>query len=333
MNWKWLLAGAAALLAGVSIGALSLLRQQHQQQASFEQAASQPPPVPEVSLQGVVGARDVVSLPAPIEGVLVAVMVNVGDEVYEGMLLAQIDNTSLNLDIQLAREELAKAETKANDLESETIAARLEASRAEADLSRARDELEQARTSLDRQSLLYREGATPRQVYDKVQREYEKTLKGFDTVLAVARTAAARSKSAQRSLDLARKRVDEINQEIEAVNRDMEATEVLSPVAGIITGMAARQGEEVNPDIENLFQIAVDLTRMYVVLEPDPARMELLHPGQRVRINVAELPDRTLEGTVTDMRVGRVEVDFTSPTPRIRPGLTARVTVPAGGVF
>jgi len=332
MNWKWLLAGAAALLVGVSVGALSLLRQQHQQ-ASVEQTANPPPPVQEVSLQGVVGARNVVSLPAPIEGVLASVMVNVGDEVYEGMLLAQIDNTSLNLDIQLAQEELAKAETKAHDLESETIAARLEASRAKADLSRARDELEQARKAMDRQSLLYREGATPRQVYDKAQREYAKAQKGFDTVLAVARTAAESSKSAQRAFDLARKRVDDINQEIEAVNRDMEATEVVSPVAGIITGMAARQGEEVNPDIENLFQIAVDLTRMYVVLEPGPARMELLHPGQRVRINVAEAPEQTLEGTVTDMRVGRVEVDFTSPTPQIRPGLTAQVTVPAGGVF
>lgn len=331
MNWKWVPAGAAALLVGVSVGALSLLRRQHERPAVIEQAAKRPARATEVSLQGVIGARDVVSLPAPIEGVMAAVMVNVGDEVYQGMMLAQIDNTSLNLDIQLAQEERGKAETKANERESEAIAVRLEASRAAADLSRVRDELAQARKALDRQSLLYREGATPRQVYEKVRREYEQTLKDFETVQAVARVAAGRAESSRRAVDLARKRVDEINREIEAINRDRKATEVLSPVAGIVTGMAAHQGEEVNPGIENLFQIAVNLTKMYVVLEPNPAQMKLLHPGQRVRINVAELPEQTLEGTVTDLRVGRVEIDFTSPSPRIRPGLTAQVTVPAGG--
>jgi HlyD family secretion protein len=328
MGWKWILVGIAALLIGVGVGAITLLRQQREEAAAQQAAAAaEPAPLKQISLPGVLGAREIVSIPAPIEGVLEMVMVSVGDEVYENMVLAHVDNTALDLELQLAEAEWTAAVDEANKAESELIEARLEASRADADLSSARSDLEQSQRALERQQMLYREGATPRQAYQEAVEAHQKSQKQFETVRAVARQANAGAETAQAKSEAARKIAERGEQEIEAINFDRQATEILSPVRGVITGMAARQGEEVHPSMEVLFQVAVDLSRMTVTLEPNPAEMALIRPGQTALINVAELPAQSLEGTVTEMSIGRVVVDFANPSPEVRPGLTAQVTI------
>ena len=99
----------------------------------------------------------------------------------------------------------------------------------------------------------------------------------------------------------------------------------MSKNGSVLTGMAARQGEEVHPGMDALFQIAVDLTLMQVILEPSPAEMEFLRPGKAVQVLVGDPVNATLEGTVTEMSVGRAIIDFANPTPEIRPGLPAVV--------
>jgi len=326
MNWKWLLAGVLAILIGVGVGVVSRFRQQAREEAvqAGEPAAA---PATQISLPGVLAARNTVSVPAPIEGILEVVMVTVGEEVYPNMLLASIDNTALNLELQMAEEELREAQDEVNGRESGLIAARLEASRADADLGRSRSAYEEAQRAEQRQRTLYREGATPRQVFQKAEAELAGARKDLETIQAVARQANGKVSAAEAAVETARKEAAAVEAHIEALNLDMEATQILCPVQGVITGMAARQGGEVHPDLEALFQIAVDLSEMYVVLEPNPAEMERIRPGQTAYINVAELPDQALEGTVSEMRVGEVVVAFQNPTPEVRPGLTAQVTI------
>ena len=175
--------------------------------------------------------------------------------------------------------------------------------------------------------MLYREGAASRQAYEKTVAEHEETQKQFETIRAVARQAEEGTATAQAKVDAAQKSVEQFEREIEAINSDREAAQIVSPVRGVITGMAARQGEEVHPGMEALFLIAVDLSRMTATLEPSPAEMALIRPGETAFIHVAELPAQSLEGTVTEMRVGSVIVDFANPSPEVRPGLTAQVTI------
>ena len=328
MRAKWLLLAVGALLAGVLAGALSLWWQQRRAADLAGAAeADAPPPVTQLQLEGIVGARNVLSIPPPIPGTLEMVMVDVGTEVYEGMLLAQIANTTIESEMQLVQEELAEAETEANELDSLVISARLEASRAAADLSRAQTEYEDTRKNAERQRMLYREGATPKQVYDKAQAELTRKTKEFEAVREAANAAEESAEQAQKRLDSAKRIVDNINRELEEVNSDVEASQVVSPVNGVITGMAARQGEEVHLGMEAMFQVAVDLSRLTVTLEPTPQQMALLQPGQPVLVYVAELAGQPLEGSLTEMSVGRAVVDFANPSPAIRPGLTAQVAV------
>ncbi len=329
MRGKWALVAVAALVAGMIAGAVSLLRESNKQAEVAPPAKKKidRPVAAEVSLPGVLAAQNVVSIPAPIEGTLGMVMVEVGDEVYQNMLLADIENTALQAEAQAARERVDTAQTRVHNLENAEVAARLEASRANADAARARSELEKAEKAARRQQMLYREGATPRLVFEKVWAEYEAKREQFEAIDQVARKAVERVDRVRRDLDEARQRLAEAEADLEGANQDLEATQIFSPVDGVVTGMSARQGEEVNPGMQSLFQIAVDLTHMEVAVEPSPADLARIYPGQTARIRVAEIPDEAIAGVVREINGGRVVVAFLNPSPDVRPGLTAQVTI------
>jgi multidrug resistance efflux pump len=164
-------------------------------------------------------------------------------------------------------------------------------------------------------------------VYQEAESHLGNVQKEYEAVEAETRQTVNRMDATETDLDAARRRVDQLNRSIEEVNSEIEAAQIVSPVDGIVTGMAARQGEVIHPEMDTLMQIATDLSRMQVILEPSPAQMAAMYPGQSVRVFVAELPGEALEGTITEMTIGRTIVEFLNPSPRVRPGLTAQVLV------
>lgn len=319
---------AAALLGGVLAGTLSLWRQSGRHAARIEPTpAAEPALEAEIHLTGTLAAVEVVNIPAPIEGTLEMVMVNVGDEVYENMLLARIRNSAIEAELQAAREHLEDAESRVNSLESRYISERLEASRAAADFARAKAEYEQAERAAQRQRMLYREGATPRMVYEKAQAEFEAKQQEYLTLERVARSAEEQVSGLRKEVDAGQRAAEEIRWVMEQINAEMDAAQIFCPVSGIVTAMAARQGEEVHVGMESLFQIATDLSRMEVIVEPPPPELARIRPGQQAEVRVAELPNEALPAVVGEVAEGRAKIQFANPSPRVRPGLSAQVTI------
>jgi multidrug resistance efflux pump len=89
-------------------------------------------------------------------------------------------------------------------------------------------------------------------------------------------------------------------------------------------GRSGQPGETVNRAASDLFQIAVNLNQLVVVLSPDPKTLERIRPGVPASIQIAEAPEG-ITATVREVKSGQVFVDFTSPSPALRPGLTAQV--------
>src|SRR5512142_1832836 len=95
MRGKWLLISIAAVAVGVGAGALSL---------RYRRAA---PPAPasnpgalliqrnEITLSGAIRPQHVVAVGAEVEGNIDAFLADVGDEVFEGQVLARIGSAGL----------------------------------------------------------------------------------------------------------------------------------------------------------------------------------------------------------------------------------------------
>ena len=164
---KWFaLSASVTLLALVAIAVtmLSLVSPKRTKPAVL---MTQVPPPVELHLSGKIRAQSIVSVAPPVEGTVGALFVDVGQEVFEGQLLARITNEGLETGQQMAQKILDNAQSRVSTLESEIVTARLEASRARADANRARTEYDRLNQVFRHQQLLLAEGATPRLMYEK----------------------------------------------------------------------------------------------------------------------------------------------------------------------
>ena len=266
---------------------------------------------------------------APIEGVIERFLADVGDEVFEGEVLAHIKSAKLDSNRETAQTAAERAQTRVHDLEMALTAARLEASRARADAIRTRAELDRAERNYTRQKLLMREGATPRLVFEKAEKDYETLKTDAVNLEQLARGAEDRLTSVTKELDAARTIAQAKAEELDDAKAELAAGDVHAPADGAVVGRSGQPGEMVNRGASDLFQIAINLNQLQVVLSPDPKTLERIHPGAPALIQIAEAPEG-ITASVREVKSGQVFVDFTSPSPAVRPGLTAQVKLRLG---
>ena len=96
---------------------------------------------------------------------------------------------------------------------------------------------------------------------------------------------------------------------------------------GIVVGRRGAEGDEVTPETKDLFEIAVDLAQLEAVVEPPPAVLDRIRPELPALLQIAEVPGQGIEGKVREVRGREVVVEFLSPSPAIKPGLTAQVSI------
>jgi multidrug resistance efflux pump len=327
---QWLLFAGTVILVGAGGAALSLLRRAAPPAPSG--SATPPAPVfsPEIGFVGKVQARNVIPIAATTPGTVEEFAVEAGQDVFEGQLLARIRNVTIETAVELAQADFDKAQSRVTTLESNLIAARLEASRADADRNRARSETERAEKVFLRQQLLHKEGATPRLVFEKAQKEHLALQAEYQTLAEVATHAEDRAGMLVKEMDAARRTLEEKNEEFDLAKEELQATEIHSPVDGILIARRGDAGSEVDSSIKDLFRIAVDLTSMEVVVEPDPPALARIRAGQPAVVRMSELSNEPIPASVREVKGNQVFVEFTSPTPAIRPGLTAQVTIRIG---
>jgi hypothetical protein len=78
----------------------------------------------------------------------------------------------------------------------------------------------------------------------------------------------------------------------------------------------------------DLFQVAVDLHELQVIVEPDPPALKRLKPGLPALVQLLDYSADAVEAEIGVIEEdGRVKVYFTSPDPSIKPGMPAVVKI------
>jgi multidrug resistance efflux pump len=325
MRAKWTLIAISVVLIAAAAGALSRLRRTPVEQPVPAPAAAPAAPAGEASLQGTIRAQHVISVAPQVAGRIDAFMADVGQDVYEGQLLARLSNQGL----ETARESAAAAQQSAQErvskIESAIIAARLEDSRARAALSRARGEFEKAQRAYERQKLLNDAGATPRLAYEKSGKDFQLAESDYNSSEVLTRQAGERVAELTQELESARKILDDKSRQLEEARSGVLESEVHSPAAGLVVARRGEVGGQQEQGSE-LFQIATGISELQVDLEPDPSLLGRLKPGQAAVVFVAELPDG-IPGQVSEVKDRHASVTFITLSPVVRPGITAQVRI------
>ena len=330
MRGKWLLFGASVILAAIAIGAYTSLRNQQSQQKAAPAAPPTAQPLAgltEITLDGKIESQQVLNLGAPVDGMLEDIFHEPGHEIYEGQLIARIRNEGLESERDRAKEELDRLESRVSNLESSMLAARLEASRARAEATRVRDVMFRAEREFERQKMLNKQGATPRLSYEKADKDFEAASIAVTGANSKADISEARVGQLNKEIEAAKKNAEEKSGALEEAETELKSADVTSPVDGILLSVKVGKGAEVKREMEDLFRIAVDLTRLQVILEPTAAQLALIKPGQPAQVFLAEAGNESLAGEVSAIKDNKVTVVFLSPGAAIIPGLTARVRI------
>jgi len=258
---------------------------------------------------GLVAAVEDVQVQPLIEGQPIeTLMVDVGDMVTEGQVLAVLSKATLEL--QMSQFIAQRA----------SVAASI--AQAEASLIEATASADEARRVADRNETLVTQGTISRAAADQT--------------LATSEAAAARKRAAEQGIVAAQAQSELVEAQIASLNLQMARSEVRAPVAGIVVARNAQVGAIASAAGQPMFTIVRDgaLEMLAEVSEGDLLR---LRPGQTVALTGIGWP-REVTGTLRlveptiDLatRLGRVRISIDDmELVRVGMFLSAEITVSA----
>ncbi len=233
--------------------------------------------------------------------------VDYGSEVKAGQLLARIDDTIVELDIQRAEASVAQAKAQILSAEASIAQATANYNKAQRDLVRARKlGVGDALSQMD---------------YDQYVNAEETANANLQSAKAQQATAAAQLQAAEAQL------------KSELRNRDY--THIKAPVDGTIVVRQVNVGQTVvsSMSASTLFLVARDLSKMQIWASVNEADIAKVHPGQEVRYTVDALPNENFTGVVNKIRPNAtmssnvvtyiVEIDIDNPERKLLPYMSA----------
>jgi RND family efflux transporter MFP subunit len=258
----------------------------------------------ELELPGSIQAITEAPVLARADGYIRSRMVDIGDRVRAGQIVAEIEAPELDQQVRQAQANLEQAK------------AALEQARANQEQGRSNEEL--ARITAERWQALTTRGAVSRQENDQYQAQYKAQIANLEALAKAV--AAAQSNVGAAEANLARL------EELQGYRM------VKAPFDGLITQRNVDVGALVNSGNTLLFRIAQTATlRTYV--DVPQANERSVHVGQPAHLTLPNLPGRRFPGTVTrtansldpSSRTMLVEVQVPNADGTLLPGMYARV--------
>lgn len=280
--------------------------------------------VREVELGGQVRGRLEASVAAKVQGRVEQVLVDLGDRVRKGQVLAVLDAADVKAQLNQAEAAVEVAESALALVEAGPSPAQVKA--LEAQVAQAQANLRGAEADWQRAQFLYEQGAISQQQWEQARTRYE--------------TAKAALEAARASLEAANPRPEQIRQAsaqvrqaraaAEAVRAQLRNFTLTAPIDGVITARAVDPGSLVGPGVP-----------LFTVVQLDPAVVEVIagekeinfiKVGQEVEVVVAAV-GRTFKGRVTAVSPGieqrnggyRLKVEVPNGQEVLKPGMAARV--------
>jgi len=321
------------------------------------------PPSKGMVLTGVVDA-DEVSVSSQIAGRLQKVMVQEGDSVTKGQLLATIVPRELEADqayyASSAKSAGAQVGAAQATLKFQELQTRDQIHQAEANLSATQAQLKQAQAnlSLARQNYRRTNGLFKQQIVSQQDQDQartnvqtaeanvealEKQVQAARAAVALARSNAEQVSIRERQLAANRHQLAAARAQDQAAQARLGYTEIRSPIDGLVTLRAALTGEVVNPAQPIVVMYNPD--KLWVRADVPETDIHLIRIGEHLPIRFPGGFERTgtvyfrgvdaeyatqrdVSRTKRDIKTFQIRLHVENKDRRLAPGLTAYVTVP-----
>lgn len=267
-----------------------------------------------------------VEVKSKANGILQALLVDVGDAVPEGQILAELDKENLDAQVREAR---AGRDAEQANLEVASAA------EARAKIEAANPELEFVRRDHERVKALVADKIASPQALDEAEKAHAVSLNRQQLLEAAVRSAAA-------SVTQAHARVAAAEAALDRAEENRRHATIRSPIRGIVLTRDTEMGDAVSSILNmgsaaTLIMTLGDVSSVYVEGQVDEADVGRIRTELPVRTTVESFPGETFTGQVTRIApMGRekdnvttfeVRVSIANPEGRLRVNMSANAEI------
>jgi HlyD family secretion protein len=170
-------------------------------------------------------------------------LVNRGDRVKEGQLLAELENRDLVAAAVASKGQYGQAESNYRSTESANVPEQV--TKAQTDFDSAREVADAAKKLLDNREQLFKEGALARKLVDDAQVSYAQARAQFET--AQKHLQAFQSVGKNEQIKAAAAQVEAAKGQYDSAQAQVLYSEIRSPINGVVTDRPLYPGEIANP--------------------------------------------------------------------------------------
>jgi multidrug efflux pump subunit AcrA (membrane-fusion protein) len=286
-----------------------------------------------ITADAVLFPRDQANLTPKISAPIRRFLVNRGDRVKRGQLLAELENRDLVAAAQESRGQFAQAES--NYRATADAAVPDQVTKAQTDLSAAREALDAAQKLLESRQQLFKEGATARKTVDEAQVAYAQAKSQFDT--ADQHLKSLQSVGKEEQIKTAAAQVDAAKGHYGNAQAQVSYSEIRSPIAGVITDRPLYAGEMANAGAPLLTVMDVSAIVARVNLAQNQAKN--IKVGAEATITPSDGSEPvtgkvTIVSPATDLNSTTVQVwvQADNPDARLRAGQAVHVAIVAATI-
>ncbi|MGD1907139.1 MAG: efflux RND transporter periplasmic adaptor subunit [Leptolyngbyaceae cyanobacterium] len=315
--WPWVL---AAVLAGfVGLGAIAVTLSRSRGPSYDNETLTVPVDrtalTVRISASGTVEPVQTVNLSPKNAGILESLLVEQGDSVAAGQLIAQMESNDIAAQLRQNQGVVAEAEARLAEVKRGNVPAVLAQGdaavvAADAAVQDAQVRLDLAQSQFDRNQQLQRQGAISENELDTFRQQVRSAEAALDQAQASA------EETRQRLVDLANTpepeaiaqavaRLEQARGQLQATQVRLEDTRIRAPFAGVITQKFATEGAFVTPttsasDASSATSTAIVAlaSGLEILAEVPEADIEQIAVGQQVEIEADAFPGQTFAGRV-----------------------------------
>lgn len=269
-----------------------------------------------VEAVGSLFAYDEVTVSSEAEGRVEQVLVDVGDRVGKGQVLARVSPVELQLSVDQQQAALRQARARLGLRESE---GELKDVRDAAEVKKAAADLADAEQKYKRAQSLLETGVIARQVFDEADAKYKAARATYDLAVQQVENLRASMQQTQATLNLASKRL-----------RD---TSIRAPFAGHVKSREVTVGQYLK--IQTPVMTIVNLDPLRVRLNVPEKMSPWVRVGREVRLQLEAFPGREFTGRISRInpaveektRTFEIEALVANPRAELKPGSFVKSTI------
>ncbi|HVO60144.1 MAG TPA: efflux RND transporter periplasmic adaptor subunit [Terriglobales bacterium] len=239
-----------------------------------------------------------VEIKSKASGIVKKLLVDAGDRVKRGQLLAQLDKEEISAQVEQSKAGLQAADASLTSAEADYDRAKVDAEGPDVPL---------LKRAYDRAVGMAKEGVVSASALDDAQKNYEMALNKQN--VAKAQVSVLKSKIAQ-----ARAQVAQDQANLKQLEEQLSYTDIESPIDGVVLSRDVEIGDAVSSILvlgssATLIMTLGDTSEVYVKGKVDESDIGKVYLGQPARIKVESFKDKTFNGKVTKISPMGVEKD------------------------